>query len=142
MLIFSVEVVLVLYSLLESGHVFVVRPIVRVPTLKRHKPPGTIHSDPNPIWWFVVLVIVVDSEAKRRGVVSGIRLDVSATEVRIVVINRRCDPVGFHPGRFAEAVELAGDVIKRFPETAVATELREQMSRLQERAKSEPDKSK
>lgn len=41
--------------------------------------------------------------------------------------------------RFGEAVELAGDVIKRFPETAAATELRGQMSRLQERAKSELD---
>ena len=41
--------------------------------------------------------------------------------------------------RFAEAVELAGDVIERFPETAAAIELTEQMSRLQERAKSEQD---
>ena len=39
--------------------------------------------------------------------------------------------------RFGEAVELARDVIKRFPETAAATELAEQMSRLEKRAESE-----
>lgn len=39
--------------------------------------------------------------------------------------------------RFGEALELAKDVIERFPETAAANELREQMSRLEERAKSE-----
>ncbi len=44
--------------------------------------------------------------------------------------------------RFAEAVELARDVIERFPETAAATELREQMTRLEERAKSELDNNK
>ncbi len=44
--------------------------------------------------------------------------------------------------RFGEAVELARDVIKRFPETAAANELREQMSRLEERAKSELDNNK
>ncbi len=44
--------------------------------------------------------------------------------------------------RFGEAVELARDVIKRFPETTVANELREQMTRLEERAKSEQDNNK
>ena len=44
--------------------------------------------------------------------------------------------------RFGEAVELARDVIERFPETAAANELALQMSRLEERAKSEPDSNK
>jgi outer membrane protein assembly factor BamD (BamD/ComL family) len=44
--------------------------------------------------------------------------------------------------RFGEAVDVAKDVIKRYPETAAATELREQLSRLEERAKSEADNSK
>ncbi len=44
--------------------------------------------------------------------------------------------------RFGEAVDVARDVIQRYPETAAATELREQMSRLEERAKSEKDNSK
>ncbi len=39
--------------------------------------------------------------------------------------------------RFGEAVEMAQDVIERFPETAAANELTLQMARLQERAKSE-----
>ncbi len=39
--------------------------------------------------------------------------------------------------RFGEAVELARDVIERFPETAAANELALQMFRLEERAKSE-----
>lgn len=41
--------------------------------------------------------------------------------------------------RFGEALELARDVIERFPETAAASELAEQISRLEKRAQSESD---
>jgi len=38
--------------------------------------------------------------------------------------------------RFAEALEVARQVVERYPETAVAEELRQQMPRLVERAAS------
>jgi len=41
--------------------------------------------------------------------------------------------------RFAEALELARDVVDRFPDTAAAAELRGQMTRLAERARGQPD---
>ncbi|MDY7009528.1 MAG: hypothetical protein SVV80_02100 [Planctomycetota bacterium] len=80
----------------------------------------------------------VEAEAVRVQL-STISDNARIEEVRILrdrirdMINRR---------RFGEALELARDVIERFPETAAATELTEQISRLEERAKSEPDDNK
>ncbi len=64
------------------------------------------------------------------------RMDTLRDNARIEEVREKRDAIRDLIGRrrFAEALELADDVVRRFPETAAAEELRGQLDRLRERA--------